>query len=442
MTAAEKARADWLERVVSFEASADWKEWKLESSRRTLLRDLNTLLRSTPGNLLQKFDGFDEAELSRKSKEIMCHMGARECCTSATPVEEALMRCAVLLRALDELLLEGAEHSSHEAPDCWLTSDHEHYVIPVPRPVMLEGGPRTGQTLDRRGLLHHRLIPSRIGDVDIVVDLHPDVTEPDGDGMRRTIGCGIFGEFTLAYDEVGKDGFIVTSVDCEGGMEAALDQHLAQAAAATCDVLIWPELTIHPDRVNQLRRALSTSPLRTALPAIVVAGSWHVPLDAPIRNMSPVLDGRGGDLEPFGKSRVFAFAGRREAIEPYGRVHVLVTDQELVAFAICKDFCDKAGSALPPVTVLDVDLVLVPSMGRSNTMTAHRDAADQMRVDFSTLTVVAQQSYPRAGNDAVGYVLPGLNEPRAAELKNLAKSSGFTTFQCESKPTRAARSDA
>ncbi|MBD8736210.1 hypothetical protein IFS44_13035 [Sphingomonas sp. CFBP 13706] len=436
MTAAEKARSEWLATVEAFEAATSWKGWKQRASRRTLLRDLYVLMQTTPGNLLQKFDDFDEAELERRARHIMCHMGAREKCSVATPAEEALMRCGVMLRALDELLLEGDEHIADDAPECWLTSDGEHYVIPTPRPVMREGGPRRRQAFERRGLLRHRVIPRRVDDVDIVVDLHPDVSEPLGADIRRTIGCGIFEGFTLGYDKMGEDRFIVTSVDCDGGMAPALDRHCAQAKEADCDVLIWPELTIPPDRVDQLRRKLSDSPLRTALAPIVVAGSWHVSEDGTYRNMSPVLDGRGGDLEPFGKSRVFVFEGRSEAIEPYGRIHVLVTDQELIAFAICKDFCDKANSIPTPVTKLDVDLVLVPSMGRPNTMTAHRDAADDMKVGFGSRAIVAQQTYPLKGTDAVGYLLRGLAEPRETELKALAGSSGFTTFQCEQKPDR------
>jgi hypothetical protein len=436
MTAAEKARSDWLTKVRAFEAAASWDSWKQEGSRRTLLRDLHALMRATPGNLLQKFDEFEEAELERRARHIMCHMGAREKCSTATSAEEALMRCAVMLRALDELLLEGDEHIADDAPECWLTPDGEHYVIPTPRPVMREGGPRRRQAFERRGLLKHRVIPTRVDDVDIVVDLHPDVTEPVGKDIRRIIGCGIFEGFTLGYEEVGEDRFLVRSVDCDGGMAPTLDLHCAQAKEAGCDVLIWPELTIHPDGVDQLRGNLSDSPLRTALAPIVVAGSWHVAEDGAYRNMSPVLDGRGGDLESFGKSRVFVFEGRSEAIEPYGCIHVLVTDRELIAFAICKDFCDKANSIPTPVTRLDVDLVLVPSMGRPNTMTAHRNAADDMKVGFGSRTIVAQQTYPRKGADAVGYLLRGVAEPRETELKSLAGSSGFTTFQCETKSDR------
>lgn len=71
----------------------------------------------------------------------MCHMGDREKCSIATPAVKALMRCTVMLRAPDELLLEGDEHIANDAPDCRLAADGEHYVVSTPRPVMREGRP-------------------------------------------------------------------------------------------------------------------------------------------------------------------------------------------------------------------------------------------------------------------------------------------------------------
>jgi hypothetical protein len=116
---------------------------------------------------------------------------------------------------------------------------------------------------------------TRIGDVNIVVNMHPDVTKPEGEGTRRTIGCAIFGGFTLAYHEVGENGFIVTSVDCAGGMEVAVAGHRAQAREKGCDVLVWPELTMHRTGWTKSGKTLGGSPLRTALPPILVAGSWQ-----------------------------------------------------------------------------------------------------------------------------------------------------------------------
>ena len=107
-----------------------------------------------------------------------------------------------------------------------------------------------------------------------------------------------------------------------------------------------------------------------------------------------------------------------------------MTDRELIAFAICKDFCDKAREV--PIRSLDVDLVLVPSMGRLNTMTAHRDTADTMKISFGTRAVVVQQTYPfDPAKDPSGYLLKAPKEPRAAEPKTLAARRSFTIFQRE-----------
>ncbi|GGF18091.1 hypothetical protein GCM10011611_24920 [Aliidongia dinghuensis] len=131
----------------------------------------------------------------------------------------------------------------------------------------------------------------------------------------------------------------------------------------------------------------------------------------------------------FGKNRRFSFDGLTEDINVYGKVHIIATDRELIALAICKDFCDKA-RAVPAIS-LDVDLVLVLSMGRPNTMTAHRDVADDMKVRFGTRTVIVQQSYPRAPLEPAGYVFKALKDPRSAQLDALAECADFTTFRRE-----------
>jgi len=65
-------------------------------------------------------------------------------------------------------------------------------------------------------------------------------------------------------------------------------------------------------------------------------------------------------------------------------------------------------------------------------MTAHRDAADDMRVHFGTRTVVVQQSFPSGAlSDPTGYVLRALKSPRSMELDSLAERLEFTIFQRE-----------
>ena len=426
-TAAERASAEWRGCLAEFESDEHWIRWRENISLRTLLHRLHAALQSTPENVLQEFDNFEERALANQARLLMSDLAAGQGFVSAETDGDALFRAAVVLRAVDELLLEGAENIIDEAPEAWLTADGEAYVVPVPRSVMAEGGPRTRQSFSRRGLLHHRVVPTRIGDVDVVIEPHPDLTA--GANRERTFGAALFLGFQLTYQKIGAKHFVVTEVDCADGIQVVVDRHCSSARASNCDTLIWPELTMNPNRVEQVQVQLSNAPLLSALPPIVVVGSWHVPVKKRHQNLAVVLDGRGELLFTFGKSRRFTFNGLSENIDVYGKVHIVATDYELIAFAICKDFCDKARAV--PITSLDVDLVLVPSMGQPNTMTAHRDAADDMKVLFGTRSAVVQQSYPVNGKDPPGYVLRVPKEPRAAELSALEERQEFTTFQRE-----------
>lgn len=422
--AAEEAAAVWLSLIQALAADDLWRRWHDPGVMRTLLVRLHETLRATPDNLLQEFDQRDETALKASARQRLLSVNIEEL-FGRTP-RQALDLGAAILRALDEALLEGAETLQMEAPECWQTADGRHYVVPIPRAVMREGGPRTLQSFDRRGLLHHRIIPTRIGDVDIILEPHPDVTE-GAQPTDRIFGAALFNGLQLTLENVDAASFLVTAVQCVDGVATVVGRHVDAAQAAKCDTVVWPELTMDPDVVGQLQTRLASDPLTTRAPPVVVAGSWHVAGEARSRNMAPVLTGRGAIMFEFGKNRRFTYQGMTEDIEVYGAIHILVTDRELIAFAICKDFCDKAQAV--PVTQLDVDLVLVPSMGESSTMTAHREAADLMKVRFGARTVVVQQRPQTTAAGGPSYVLQALREPRRAELSDLATRLEFTTFQ-------------
>lgn len=434
-SAKEAEAAEWLSRLIAFDAAPAWDGWRTVANLRALVLELYEILSTTPDNLLQKFNDFDELALDASAKKLMCHMTAREKISDAWPAEDALFSASAVLRSLDELLKETVEYIPDEAPECWLSPNGEAYLIPIPRAVVLEGGPRSGQTFIRRGLLNHRVIPVRLGDVDIVVDMHPDLTCHGAHPGERMFGAALFLGFKLEYEERDGNKFVVRSVDCRGGIDSAVDRHCDDARNKGCDTVIWPELTMSPASVAQVQKSLARDSLRSSLPAVIVPGSWHVEIDGSYSNQASVLSGRGEELLQFGKNRLFSFAGLTEDVVVHGMVHILATDRELIAFAICKDFCDTAPKPMP-VTTLDVDVVIVPSMGKYNTMTSHRDAADDMKVLFGARSAVVQQKYPlnEAGKEddgAVGYVLKAPKEPRAAERANLVERTRFTTFQRE-----------
>lgn len=447
-------RENWVRRLALLDRDPLWASWSEPPTTRILIARLHKALSEAPPNLLQEFDQLDESTLAAEASRKLAFLSARERIPPGCDPAEALRRGACLLRALDEHLFETAEGPVVDPEEEWRCAEIGVYVVPVARNVVQNGGPRTGQTFDRRGLLFHRIIPTHVDEVRIGLTRHPDLSdrsirEPP---PPRTFGAAAFMGFSLKYDTLEAKRFVVTAAGCRGGLDKAVSRQVDAARAASCDTVLWPELTMPLDAVSLVCAGLVGDPLRSAHPPFVVAGSWHVARDGSYSNLAPVLDGRGQQILMFGKMRRFTFRGLTEAIEIPSVVEIVVTDRELVAFAICKDFCDKARDG--PVTGLDIDLALVPSMGPPNTMTAHRDVADDMKVRFGTRTFVVQQSYPLPGAPkpepeeaakprrkarnsvpaaarAPAYVLPLPKEPRAQELGNLAANREFTTFRAE-----------
>lgn len=436
-TAVETTIATWRDALATVDDNPLWSKWREPAVLRSLIVALNTALDETPDFLLQEFDQFDETVLATTAQCLTGHLGARQRCDAVGSDVDVLRHAVTVLRALDMVLEESTESIPDEAPECWLDLEKATYVVPIPRAAMSDGGARTQQHFGRRGLLRHRIIPRAIGGTEIQMKVHNDVT-PVGVPIERIVGAALFEDFSLDYDPLPDRKFVVTAVDCAGGIEAAIERHCAAARKAGCDTIVWPELTIDPVSAARIAAHLQDIALDTVLPSIVVTGSWHVLRGDERRNMATVYDGRGTFLFEFAKNLRFTFGGLTEDIAVHPAIHVLATDRELVAFAICKDFCGKAKREPPPARQLDVDLVLVPSMGQWNTMTSHRDAADDMRIWYGTRTAVVQQLYPRRDDDPPGFVLRLPDEPRSKERADLVARLEFTTFQREDTESRSA----
>lgn len=435
----------------AFKADRLWQKERSAKVYRDLLARLHSLILKRPSSILQDFERILESDLENALADAKAHLSTSGP-TSLPPRRSRLFEAAVMLRALDALLLEEKEHSRATTPKCWLTSDGRFYVVPLPRAVLNEGGPRLGQFFTRRGLLYHRVIPRSIDDVRIELDLHPDLDIGRGRDSARTFGAALFSDFALEVRHPEDQAFIAVSASCKGGMDIAITKHCAQARKAGCDTVLWPELTMPPDKVAHLQNNLVQAPLETRPSPVIVAGSWHMPCAGGWANTGTVLDGRGEELLTFGKRLKFVLRSKAtaaihwERIKPYPVIHILMTERELIAFAICKDFCGLTDGKPPVVGKLDVDLVLVPSMGGVTTILAQRDQAQHMKIAYGTRTVVVQQ-LPSQKRDAppsdeapppeeagvpgtiLGYVLKAPDDPGALELKGLATSLDFTTFQ-------------
>ena len=178
-----------------------------------------------------------------------------------------------------------------------------------------------------------------------------------------------------------------------------------------------------PERVEQVMALLRENPLRGGgKPPVVVAGSWHVKVGKRTRNRGSVLDGRGDLMFRFDKCLAYIIdrksKGCSEDIE-YGEiVPLLLTEDELIVFQICLDFCHVERQEI--LKRCNASLVIVPSMGGKDTFKAHVDSASRLQIVNETQTVVVQQNNGIVDTE-IGYILLG-------HLKPLKTKKQFTLF--------------
>lgn len=180
----------------------------------------------------------------------------------------------------------------------------------------------------------------------------------------------------------------------------------SQAENMLCaHAIVWPELTIDDDALATLTEHLAAlSFAQESVPNVIIAGSWHRKVNGRIRNSAPILTGYGEEKGQHSKMVRFADdANRFEDIEGGDEIVVLVCDRFLASVAICKDYCNL-GEA-PPWLDLDVDFLLVPSMGKTTTMDGHVNRAKADRITHGLRAFVVQQGLASKEDDAKGFIL-------------------------------------
>lgn len=376
-------------------------------------------LAATPDDLLQDYDGFTENQLADPSGQRATEvaLGRIEIADSGDPLE-ILLDAARLLRALEKAVLEHSRHIESDRgadlEDQYRTTDGRHYVIP--RVTAIAG--ITGKPFLRRALLHHRVLPTRIGNLAIRLfrsPLVPDATETvrERTGGARNYGAAFFPGLTVSTVKIGGNSFRVDGVS---GFDAAteLADHVARARNDGCIAIIWPELTMPQTSVQWLRSHLAAAAMDKLAPfRFLLAGSWHLETGGQFRNVAQVLDGNGEPLFEIVKWAKFKLDGLREAIVPGREIPVLIGDGDLTVMAICRDFLQETKEV--PYRLLNADVAIVPSMTASidevETLNGHAATAHTMAVRFGTRTmVVAQPKKP--GSAGVGRVLAFPSKPQ------------------------------
>lgn len=348
------------------------------------------------------------------------------------------------LRALENLYasLDQGEAAADPNEDWRIALDgHEAFFVPLPRTAWRldpPDGPEPPKTpagakadlrpFDQRGLLKVRILPTTVDGAQVRFCV------PETTGRAPALGrfgAALFADLT--FEEASGPGvFRITGVD---GPDLAARIHEACWAAHTEDyrAAIFPELTIDPERRDYIGELLGEKPWNddpeqatVGAPSIVVAGSWHDPVEDGYANVATVFDGHGDVLLRYHKR--FAYKddkGRFEDIIPGEAFPILVLADGLHAFGICLDFCHRCFDT--PYGELDVDFVLVPSCGDDKTMASHLETAADLHRRRRARTFVVQQAWPKLP-EGLGFVLPPDGAPMAKSPAELIKRDFWSVF--------------
>lgn len=390
---------------------------------RVELIEFYQLLESAPPDVHHEFVGLSEssihaASLQAEKRILRGDFGLRV--AHGAGQLEVIIDIAAQLRALDRHVaqLSSSFGPSGRPMTDWRvkTSSDERFLIPrYARAV-----PRQG-VFRKRALVHHRILPTQIGEYSVELRVRDGSFSAEIPALKA--GGTLFHE--LVFTEAEFDaGFIVTGVSSEAH-HARIEENLDSAAADECDIVLFPELTICPTDRELIQRHIRDGILKWESPiGLVVAGSWHEKRGDHYINVATVMDSKGNIIAEHEK--LFRYwdrgEGKMEAIRPGQSITVLVRDDALVAFGICRDFSERANPNPNPYTELPVDLYLVVSTGNRSTMAGHIRTASDVRDIHGGRTIVLQQAYfNKVGETELGYMI-GPSDPLNPPETNFAKS--------------------
>lgn len=353
----------------------------------------------------------------------------------AWPSGDIMLAAAVQIRALDRYLL--ADGRSGLGPPADVNADYrcgDFHVIPRRRITEPPAQAMARQPYTRRGLFYHRIIPVQPDGIDLWLHWYPDLAAGGLDPVAgASLGAAFFTDMTLvAQPDI--PGFVAIDAPCSDAA-GDLRTHCREAFVAGCLAVVWPELSMPPDRLAQLKHGLRDEAERHEPgvgPSMIVPGSWHEKDGGIVHNVTRVLARSGRERIVLAKTLPLDTAKVHEAIEPSFAIHLLVNEDVLVAFAICRDFCEARLSKA--FALLPVDLVIVPSYGNERTLLGHRDQAKTISLAHDARTFVVQ--HPDPGNEVgpgIGYVLPPVREPDRLTAPAMLVDATFSTHPVEFK---------
>lgn len=358
------------------------------------LADLHALMLSAPDPIRVQYKLLRESDLAEAGiarADAIYDQGLAWTVPGGTAKREWALAVGAQIRGLDRHLFDETRQGMGRPLERVTSARGTWNFIPRSDPRMAAASKKRDQPYTRRGLVFHRSIPMTAEgyEVNLVDAPAMDLWSPGG---RTHVGAAIVEGMTHKLWE-GEDRFFIKEIAVPGSGRKVLDQ-LKGFASHSCWLAVWPELTIGPDVRDAISQALSSWPLdEPQPPAFVIAGSCHELIGESRVNRSVVMDSRGERLAVHDKIVPFWESGLgEEDIAPGAVIRILVSRRPLVAVGICKDIADVGRDS--PYRQLDVDLIVVPSMGRLSTAAGHVTAAKNLRSHSGSCAFVVQQHDP------------------------------------------------
>jgi hypothetical protein len=258
---------------------------------------------------------------------------------------------------------------------------------------------------------YHRVIPRIVeGEVRTsVVGFPPDYVKRVFKGQTElTIAAGVFADGAELDVTMGSASFEV--VGFKNGREAtrelSIGQHLDRALDdPRVGAILFPEMMVskefQPRVLEACRAKLEERGDHRAL--LLLPGSFHERSGGQVINTSSLyIVGRAFppiEILRHGKFAPAWIKGVLEGISPSNLITLLATPVGLWGVAICMDFCADQTNAI--WDALDLDLVLVPSLGNEETLRLHEQRLRGLSLRQRLHTVLAQQMLLSAPDGAL-----------------------------------------
>jgi len=398
---------------------------------RQILIDLDSIFRAAPGSVHTAYKSLTEKRLG-ESQELFanCFDDDKAIWTLA---DEGAERVAELLGGLireADRVLAYRRSQWPIASSEWLVENAQRWVLPRTG-ISASRTVRRNQGYDKRGILLHRILPARVEGYPVDVFDSRTVHSASTDLSKWKMGACLFQDFEAIPEFSvirGEKHFIVTGTKCPSAQQTVTAQ-VDSCLEENCVGLVWPELTVPTALRKEILKLFADRPLtdEREAPEFLVPGTWHESEDGEVVNRTRLYDGYGVERLAYDKIAPYADDDwGKERIRPGGRICVLATEGALLGLAVCLDFCDVVTTAF---SELDLDVMLVPSMGNDRTMQGHQATAATLELKFGTRSFVVQHTTNTKFQDGrLGTILPLPKEPLLLAVDELGQKATWHAY--------------